>query len=629
MMFLALLVSALPGCSLPEVVKTLPRQFEGKLNSHKIGHVVIFAIDGLMRDTLLTYLKTAPRKPGGLHDLLGVRLEDDGVVFTHAIAVDQASTVFPSYTYPSWTSMFTGVYPGAHGIVGNSTFFRDKQLARYYAEYHLDSVRVQLERDFLSRDIHEATKTIYEHIEKAGGRSIVVYNMVTRGSDPIKPDLDTLWHYRKNRSLAVDQNALWDALHILQRFNEAQDTTELKLPTVLTIYFSGLDHVEHMTPDNPEKARLAYLGELDNLIAKFIAGGEEIPRNHYKTGDNLPIPTKPINWRGLKKESVFKETLFVLGSDHGHTPIDWTKVLTIEDLQVIFDELSEHSERAYHLAVPDLVTETWWSKFRGAIGWLLTDHVARYYNVVATLNGGALGIHIRPESESWKKRPEYDEVKPVLEHLLLTLHKNHHAPQAVFFRTGNAYVFIPYKYTGAAIQLLPPLPADKSPFNTDQYPMAVRRLNGLAASIPADQMSAPDIVLLADRSKKWSYGNKQDYRIIEKLDVETHRHLHSDHGHLSAEDSLVPIVFAIGGQTGNKTLATLCKASVVDVAPTLLDILDLLPAYENALQFHPDVVKGQSLKKPMNDVLNGSGGKNVCPGKMTTNDSEDAQHSHP
>ncbi len=611
------LLTVFVGCSLPEIFRTPPKQFEGKLQNHPINHVVIFAIDGLKRDTLLQYLRTAPAKPGGLHELLGARGDDNGVVLTHAIGVAQASTVFPSYTYPSWASMFTGVFPGAHGITGNAVFFRDRQMARYYAEYHIDAVRVQLKRNIVSRDLNEDTKTIYEYVEEAGGRSIVVYNMMNRGSDAIKPSPDTLWNYQKNRSLAVDENSLWDTVHALQKFNKGKEGTELQLPTVLTIYFSGLDHTEHLAPDNPEKARLAYVGELDNLIAKFIAGDTQIVRNRYKSRNANPIHTNVIQWGGLRQEPVFKRTLFVIASDHGHTPIDWSSVLTIEDLGVIFDELSDRSKRFYRLAVPDLVTEGWWSKIRSVMGWVLTDYVSRYYNVVATLNGGALGLHIRPEGKSWDHRPDYEtDLKPVLKHLVLTLQKNHQGPEAVLYKKDNEYLFVPYEYTESAITLLHPVPVNKSPLNAERYPMAVERLNGLASSIPTDPMSAPDIVLLADRSKKITYANKQDFRIIEKLDIETHRHLHSDHGHLIDSDSLVPLLFAMGGHEGQKILATLCKATVVDVTPTLLDIFGLLPTYEAQLQAHPPEVKGHSLKMAMNDVLNGSGGKNVCAGKM-------------
>jgi len=39
----------------------------------------------------------------------------------------------------------------------------------------------------------------------------------------------------------------------------------------------------------------------------------------------------------------------------------------------------------------------------------------------------------------------------MLEHVLLTLHKNRQGTEAVFYKLGSRYVFIPYRYDGAAI----------------------------------------------------------------------------------------------------------------------------------------------------------------------------------
>ena len=254
----------------------------GVLNDHPIEHVVIFAVDGLEHETLVKYLmQSPPRKPGGLHDLFGVRAEGSSLVFTKGIAVQQPTTVFPSYTYPAWTSMFTGVFPGAHGITGNSLFFRERAVARYYTEYHLDAVKVQLAEDFLSDDMNGQVKTLYEYIGQSGGQSIVVHHMLTRGSGrgAINADVDTLLSYTQNRSHAVDENALWEAVNALQNFNgAAKEGGELRLPSLMTIYFAGLDHAEHLSPENPEQARLEYLKHLDDLIAKFIAGDRAIVR---------------------------------------------------------------------------------------------------------------------------------------------------------------------------------------------------------------------------------------------------------------------------------------------------------------------------------------------------------------
>ena len=132
--------------------------------------------------------------------------------------------------------------------------------------------------------------------------------------------------------------------------------------------------------------------------------------------------------------------------------------------------------------------------------------------------------------------------------------------------------------------------------------MASRRLNGLALRLPTDSLSAPDIILLADRSKL-TYLNKQDGRILEKLDMATHRHFHSDHGHLNASHSPVPMMFGRGGQEGRDELASICEASLVDITPTILDILGLLPSFNTALQNRPDAVKGHSLKGTMDRIL--------------------------
>jgi len=615
------LSTGLHGCgSIPDLPLSADKILHGSLNGHPIEHVVIFAIDGLEQGTLEKYLvQNSPQRSGGLHDLLGVRVDASGLRLTKAIAVQRPTTVFPSYTYPAWTSMFTGVFPGAHGITGNSLFFRDREVARYYTEFHIDAAKVQLETDFFSDDINPLVKTMYEYIGQQGGESLVVHHMLTRGSEPgaMSADLDTLLSYEQNRSEAVDENALWEAVKALQDFNSgAKEGGELKLPSVMTIYFAGLDHAEHLSPGNPEKARLEYLKHLDDLIAKFIGGDPGILRNHHETPVSDLSPSDPIQWQGLRQEAVMQRTLFVLVSDHGHTPIIWDKVLGMEDLKMVFDELSDISGRTYQLETPTFYEENFLSGVRSLLGFFSDGRVSSDSNIVATLNGGALGFHVKPEQGQWKDDPDYQrDIVPVLKHVLFTLHKNEQGPEAVLYKHNDRYVFIPYHYDETSIQLLPPVDLDESPLNHADYPLAVRRVNGLAARLPGDPLSAPDIILLADRSKGSSFFNKQDWRVLEKLDVSTHRHFHSDHGHLRASDSLVPIIFVRGDQEGNEELGTICEASVVDVTPTLLDILGLLPSFTAALQNRPDEVKGHSLKPVMERILTNSPSmvsENVC-----------------
>ena len=256
------------------------------------------------------------------------------------------------------------------------------------------------------------------------------------------------------------------------------------------------------------------------------------------------------------------------------------------------------------------------SKVRALFGFFSNGTISGNSTIVATLNGSALGFHVKPAQGQWKDDPDYQgDIAPMLEHMLLTLHKNEHGPEAVLYKHGSRYVFIPYHYDGTTIHLLPAVPLDQSPLNNAAYPMAAQRLNGLASRLPMDPQSAPDLILLADRSKQLMYLNKQDGRVLEGLDVATHKHFHSDHGHLNASDSRVPIMFVRGGQEGSDALATICEASLVDVTPTILDILGLLPSFNAALQHRPDAMKGHSLTQAIDRIVtkaHPTGSDNVC-----------------
>lgn len=590
------LLGGLQACGTIE--KTVPHAPSGSIGAQRIDHVILIAIDGLKQDTLLAYLqKTPPTRKGGLHDLFGVRTDTNGVLMTKGIAVQQAVTVFPSFTYPSWTSMFTGLYPGAHGISGNNLFFRDRQTVRYYAEYHLDAVRAQLEEDFFSDDINPHISTVHDYVRKSGGRSLIIHNMVTRGGEASKPDLDTLWNYKDNHTHAVDENALWEAVRTLRAFNANHDPEALALPSVFTLYFSGLDHVEHIARDDPEAARIAYLAHLDNLLAQFFNGHSAVTRNHFDNLTAEPVRVDPLAWPGLLKSAAWPHTAIILVSDHGHSPVRWVDALGIEDLKLVFEELSERTGRQYRLEDPALVTESLWSKIRAAWGLVENGHVADRVNLVATLNGGALGLHIRPTDGSWADRPDYaHDVTPVLEAMLLTMHKSHYEPESVLYLANHRYVFIPVTYLENEVRLLPWREIEQSPLHSALFPDAALRLKGLAANLTGDPVSAPDLILLADRGRKLTYGNKRDWRVLEGLNIENHRHFHSDHGHLRADESVVPMMVTFGGLQQDYPHATICHASIVDIAPTVLDLLGLLPRYEDELKAYPTELKGRSLK---------------------------------
>ena len=101
---------------------------------------------------------------------------------------------------------------------------------------------------------------------------------------------------------------------------------------------------------------------------------------------------------------------------------------------------------------------------------------------------------------------------------------------------------------------------------------------------------------MADRTKQLTYANKQEWRVIEKLKTDSHKHFHSDHGHLMSAESVVPMVFAVGSDPGSLPHATICHASLVDITPTILDALGLLASFENDMVARPSTPRGHSLK---------------------------------
>jgi hypothetical protein len=197
------------------------------------------------------------------------------------------------------------------------------------------------------------------------------------------------------------------------------------------------------------------------------------------------------------------------------------------------------------------------------------------------------------------------------------LHTNGYGPEAVLYHTGSHYVVIPYTVTEAGVQLLPQSEVEDSALNAAAFPMASQRLNGLASSMPGDPSSAPDILLLADRSKQLTYANKQEWRVIEGLKTDNHRHFHSDHGHLRTAESVVPLLFVVGSDLKSQPHSTLCHASLVDVTPTILDVLGLLEPFETAMAARPSGLRGHSLKNSIEHSMEGrADDETLCPASI-------------
>ena len=95
---------------------------------------VIFALDGLKTSVFEEYalegVGTAP--PNSFLRRLARAPAQGGYA---SVSVEQARTVFPSFTFPAWAACFTGAFPDRNGIVGNGAFYRDLDTDRQYDEF--------------------------------------------------------------------------------------------------------------------------------------------------------------------------------------------------------------------------------------------------------------------------------------------------------------------------------------------------------------------------------------------------------------------------------------------------------------------------------------------------------------
>ena len=200
--------------------------------------VVLISIDGLKPDYILD---------ADQHKLKIPNLRRILAAGTHAKAV---TGVLPTVTYPSHTTMVTGVSPSKHGILYNSPFdpFSKNQGGwMWYAE-----------------DIKALT--LWEAVNKTGGITSSVDWPVTVGA-PVKYNIAQFW-----RATTEDDHKLLKALSTPGLLDEAEKTMgrypagylytiesdtkraqfnawiiEHKKPRFHTAYFSVLDEVQHAT----------------------------------------------------------------------------------------------------------------------------------------------------------------------------------------------------------------------------------------------------------------------------------------------------------------------------------------------------------------------------------------------
>lgn len=253
-------------------------------------HALLFSLAGLLAAVSLAQEKTPPP--------LLLMISIDGLRPDYVTAADAHSAmipnlrrflkegayadgvqgVVPTVTYPSHTTLVTGVWPAKHGILANTTFdpLRKNQEGWYwYAE-----------------DIH--VPTLWDAAAQAGRFTASVQWPVTVGAH-ITWDIPEFWRAStaddaKLLRAASTPGLLAEAQAELGEYRGGIDTSiesdELRArfaqwilekihPALLTLHLSALDHIQHDTaPFSPEA--IAVLERLDSVIGKLRETAERL-----------------------------------------------------------------------------------------------------------------------------------------------------------------------------------------------------------------------------------------------------------------------------------------------------------------------------------------------------------------
>jgi len=228
--------------------------------------LLLISVDGMRPD----YVTSA--------DAHGAQLPNLRRFLKEGVYAEGVTGVVPTVTYPSHTTLVTGVWPAQHGISANTTF--DPLQKNFQGWY------------WYAEDIH--APTLWDAAAAAGRTTASVHWPVTVGAH-ITWNIPEFW-----RANTPDDGKLLRAVSTSGLLEEpraalgdypvgtnssaevdelraryAQWILEHKHPSLLTLHLAALDHIEHETgPFSPES--IAILERLDTVIGSLRAAAERL-----------------------------------------------------------------------------------------------------------------------------------------------------------------------------------------------------------------------------------------------------------------------------------------------------------------------------------------------------------------
>jgi predicted AlkP superfamily pyrophosphatase or phosphodiesterase len=232
--------------------------------------LVMISVDGLRPDYVTAADEHGAKVPN-LRKFLREGAYAEGVI-----------GVVPTVTYPSHTTLVTGVWPAKHGIWANTTF--DPLQKNYQGWYwYTEDIRVP---------------TLWDSARTAGRMTASVQWPVTVGAN-ITWDIPEIWRAGTPEDAKLiravsTKGLLEEAEAEIGPYRGGTDTSadgdevrgkyaiwilEKKHPGLLTLHLTALDHIEHETGPFSEES-VAVLDRLDAVIGKVREAGERVAPGH-------------------------------------------------------------------------------------------------------------------------------------------------------------------------------------------------------------------------------------------------------------------------------------------------------------------------------------------------------------
>jgi len=222
--------------------------------------VLLISIDGLRPDNVLRA------------DEFGLKIPNLRRFLADGVFATGVTGVLPTVTYPSHTTILTGVTPAVHGIVANTTF---DPLGKNYGGWYwyAEDIKVPTLWDLAARN-GASTANVYWPVTVGANITYNISQIWRAGTEDDRklqrsvstPELLDALEKQIGTSLPVGSDESIEADELRARF--ANLLLQEKKPAFMTFYLTALDHIEHETGPFSKESSIV-LERLDTVVGKL------------------------------------------------------------------------------------------------------------------------------------------------------------------------------------------------------------------------------------------------------------------------------------------------------------------------------------------------------------------------